>query len=60
MCKIALREGKREELLARLREAFDEDGTEELVDYVTLGVHDKPIGASLLTALEYTKTRLSR
>lgn len=59
MCKIALREGKREELLARLREAFDEDGIEELVDYVTLGVHDKPIGVSLLTALEYTKSRLS-
>lgn len=39
----------------RLNTVFDRDGTDELLDFVTMGAKESPFGESLLSAIEYAK-----
>ena len=55
MAKIAARCGRKGELLERLNTVFDRDGTDELLDFVTMGAKESPFGESLLSAIEYAK-----
>ncbi|MBR2467319.1 MAG: FAD-dependent oxidoreductase [Clostridia bacterium] len=55
MCKIAKREGVSDELLSRIKRELDGEKTSELVDFVTFGRADAPIGAATRAAVEYSE-----
>ncbi len=58
MCKIAKREGMAEELLCRIERELDEAKISELVNFITFGRTDAPIGAATRAAVEYSKKML--
>lgn len=58
MCKIAKREKMEKELLQRIEREFDDMKTAELLNFVTFERPEAPIGASLRSAIEYSKRML--